>query len=337
MSPLFTIIIPAYNVERYIKRCIFSIISHGNLNFSYEIIVTDDGSTDQTSSILDKLEYDISALSVIHTENEGVSHARNTALKSAKGQYIIFLDADDYFLPDWHHILYNTVEVYNEDFIFFDFIKKYDNATEKKVSYPVEGSIFEWCQKAFIVSDYMNPCWSRIYKKSIIEKYQIVFDESMISGEDFSFSLSYIQHCHTAVIIHSPFLYKEERQNSAMHQIHINQYIKNNSKILSERISYMKKIKQSQYYQDCLILHFNSITNMCLQIINNLDFNQQKKDYFNLVHCHYTTKIINELCYKKLCLRKRIEYFLLKNTNIPFIQFYFHFKIKFIKHKKEIG
>lgn len=337
MSPLFTIIIPAYNVERYIKRCIFSIISHENLNFSYEIIVTDDGSTDQTSSILNKLKYDIPVLSIIRTRNKGVSHARNIALKSAKGQYIIFLDADDYFLTNWPRILYNTVKFHDEDFILFDFIKKYDNAMEKRVSYPVENLVFEWCQKAFIFSDYMNPCWSRIYKKSIIKKYQIVFDESMISGEDFSFSLSYIQHCHTAAIIHSPFLYKEERQDSAMHQININQYIRDNSKILSRRIYYMEKIKQSHYYQDCLILHFNSITNMCLQIINSSDSNQQKKDYFSLLHCNYTTKIINELYYKKLCFRKRIEYFLLKNASIPFIQFYFHLKIKFIKHKKEIG
>lgn len=115
-SPLFSIIIPVYNVEQFLERCIYSII---NQNYSnYEIILINDGSTDKSGSICDRLAQEIRNLKVIHINNAGVSNARNNGIQASSGEYIIFMDSDDYWCDN--NILYKfktIIEVADPDII----------------------------------------------------------------------------------------------------------------------------------------------------------------------------------------------------------------------------
>ena len=98
-NPLISIIVPCYNVERYVEQCIRSIMGQSYKNI--EIITVDDGSPDNSSQILDKLANEDSRIKVIHKQNAGVSAARNSGLDVATGDYVVFVDGDDYLAPDY--------------------------------------------------------------------------------------------------------------------------------------------------------------------------------------------------------------------------------------------
>ncbi len=122
---LISIIIPVYNVERYLRECIDSIIAQTYKNL--EIILVDDGSSDKSGEICDEYSKKDSRIKVIHKKNGGLSDARNVALDIAKGDYIGFIDSDDYIEKDMFQILYNLAEEYNAEISSISFYKMLEN------------------------------------------------------------------------------------------------------------------------------------------------------------------------------------------------------------------
>ena len=106
-TPLISVIVPIYNVEEYLSGCLESILSQ---NFSdFEIICIDDGSTDESGSILEMYASKDSRIRTVHQENKGLSSARNVGLDMARGEYIAFCDSDDYYHPDFLKKLYYNI------------------------------------------------------------------------------------------------------------------------------------------------------------------------------------------------------------------------------------
>ena len=103
-KPLISIIIPVYNAEKYLKKCLDSVINQTYKNL--EIILVDDGSTDKSPEICDKYAEKDSRIIVLHKENGGVSSSRNAGLDIFKGEYLSFVDSDDYVEPDYIEYLY---------------------------------------------------------------------------------------------------------------------------------------------------------------------------------------------------------------------------------------
>ncbi len=110
-NELISVVVPVYNVENYLKRCITSIINQTYKNL--EIILVDDGSTDGSSEICDKFSLKESRIKVVHKNNGGLSDARNVGIEIATGKYITFIDSDDYVLKDYVEYLYNLIKKYN--------------------------------------------------------------------------------------------------------------------------------------------------------------------------------------------------------------------------------
>ncbi len=111
MEDLITVVVPIYNVEQYLKRCVDSIINQTYKNL--EIILIDDGSPDNCGLICDEYASKDSRIRVIHKQNGGLSDARNVGIKSATGKYITFIDSDDYITLDYIEYLYNLIKKYN--------------------------------------------------------------------------------------------------------------------------------------------------------------------------------------------------------------------------------
>ena len=135
---LVSVIIPAYNIEDYIGRCLDSIISQTYKNL--EIIVVDDGSRDYTGEILDNYAKKDRRIKVIHKENGGVSSARNKGIEAAEGDYIGFIDGDDLIEPEMYKTLVDLLEEENADIahcgyqmVFPDRIDYYHNTGKKKI------------------------------------------------------------------------------------------------------------------------------------------------------------------------------------------------------------
>ena len=175
MKPLLTVVIPVYNVEKYLNRCLESILIQEWKN--YDIIMVDDGSTDRSPQICDDYVKACDFISVIHKENGGLSDARNTGLSQAKGEYVYFPDSDDWLEPDTFIALAEALESQKFDIISFnrEFIKGEEDVI---ISDPVENQVFEG-KDAFVhmlkhsyITGFAN---DKIYRKSLFVDHDILF------------------------------------------------------------------------------------------------------------------------------------------------------------------
>lgn len=129
MSARVSVVIPVYNVERFLKECVDSVLNQTYSDF--EIILVDDGSTDNSGSLCDDYLSQDNRIKVIHRENGGLSAARNTGMDSATGEYIYFLDSDDYIEACTFEHLVNVAESENADMVFFDGYVFYDECYDE--------------------------------------------------------------------------------------------------------------------------------------------------------------------------------------------------------------
>ena len=125
-QPLISVIIPVYNLENYIEKCLDSVLSQTYKNL--EILVVDDGSTDSSPSICDKYSQSDSRIQVFHIDNGGAAHARNTALEKMTGEFVTFVDGDDYIDSTYIEKLYNNITDKNADISICKWIDVYEDS-----------------------------------------------------------------------------------------------------------------------------------------------------------------------------------------------------------------
>ena len=223
----YSVIIPVYNVEKYIDRCLKSILSQNYDDL--EIIVIDNGSTDRSGSICDSYANEYANISVYHIENHGVGPARNFGLSKAKGEFICFVDADDYLVGNLFSDVENQLDSQLDLLVF-----SYYNSIEKNLSeidrsakiLPTEGkkdkSDFIALFQELCLTDMMYTVWNKIYRREFLEEHQIVF-ESYELGEDVRFNLNVYQHVNAVFLVKSGYyVYISGRVDSAMGQYNPN-------------------------------------------------------------------------------------------------------------------
>lgn len=190
-----TIIIPIYNAEKYLKQCLFSILTQTFSDF--ELLLINDGSIDESRKICDSYAAKDSRIKVFHKENGGVSSARNLGLEKANGEWIWFVDSDDYIRNDALDNLQSATEKIDTDSIMFGYQKI--NSTGKSIYQFIEkGNTISLNQtqglKALYKSSfypYQGYVWSKVFKKSIIDDFHIRFDENIYFNEDRLFCFEY--------------------------------------------------------------------------------------------------------------------------------------------------
>ena len=223
----YSVIIPVYNVENYLSRCIDSLLAQNYVDL--EILLIDNGSGDQSGQICEDYATQFSNITAYHIPNKGVGSARNFGLSKAKGEFICFVDADDYLVGN----LFSDVESQLDsqlDLVVFS----YYNSIEKNLSeidrsakiLPTEGkkdkSDFIALFQELWLTDMMYTVWNKIYRKEFLEEHQIVF-ESYELGEDVRFNLSVYQHVNKVFLVKSAYyVYVSGRVDSAMGQYNPN-------------------------------------------------------------------------------------------------------------------
>ena len=175
MKPLLTVVIPVYDVEKYLNRCIESILFQEWKN--YDILLVDDGSTDHSPQICDDYVKAYDFISVIHKENGGLSEARNTGISHAKGEYVYFPDSDDWLEPDAFMALAEVLESQKFDIISFnrEFVKGEEDAivSEPEVTQVFEGKdAFVQMLKHSYITGFAN---DKVYRKSLFTEHNIQF------------------------------------------------------------------------------------------------------------------------------------------------------------------
>ncbi|MDD3184946.1 MAG: glycosyltransferase family 2 protein [Anaerostipes sp.] len=189
-----SIIVPVYNVEKYLKKCISSIINQTYIN--WELLLIDDGSTDNSGLICDEFVERDQRIQVYHMKNHGVAAARNKGLEIAKGKYVFFIDSDDYIDSKYlEHFLMNS----SADFLCSGYQNRRDEDSESKISVnryePLKISVSEY-KKNYMKYKIMRNFVPMVrFKMNIIQKSKIRFDENVKLGEDVRFNLKYLNNC----------------------------------------------------------------------------------------------------------------------------------------------
>lgn len=181
MQPLISVIIPVYNVEKYLAQCLDSVI--GQTYENLEIICVNDGSVDGSLGILREYERKDSRIKVIDKKNEGVSIARNTGLDAAKGEYVHFLDSDDYIESSLYEEAL-TCFTPDIDVVWFEHIQRHEDGSNWKHSWPLSG-VHTVSDDLLLASD-VNAPWDKLFKMSCLRKHGIRFPEYIIY-EDMAF------------------------------------------------------------------------------------------------------------------------------------------------------
>ena len=204
-NKVISIIVPAYNAERYLDDCIRSVIAQ--TYGSWELIIVNDGSQDATVKIADKWAAADERIRAIHQENGGVSKARNTGICAAVGAFIMFLDSDDLIHPKCLEIL--SASIVDADVCIFPYCKTVSDGLWEAPPLSSHSEKFELKQAYIELKKIglLNPPFCRLYRLDVISSYNIRFRENMRLAEDLFFNLDYLDHCTNVRIGTTPLYY----------------------------------------------------------------------------------------------------------------------------------
>lgn len=263
---MISVIVPIYNVDKYLPACIESILNQTYKDL--EILLIDDGSTDNSGKICDKYARQDNRCIVIHQPNKGVSEARNTGLNHATGKYISFIDGDDYIHPQMIEILYNEIRKGNYDFsmILHKMVWNYQkpqntisNFTTKTISQnQLIASLFNKSPSEINLPEvHFQVVWNKLYKSEIIGNSRFI----KTGTEDTEFNNRIYLKCNEGILIFATAYYWFQRYTSMTHQIvNLNTIDRANSYY----ICWQKIPSQRKDYQGlCLEKLYKTIINVC--------------------------------------------------------------------------
>jgi glycosyltransferase involved in cell wall biosynthesis len=213
--PKVSIIVPVYNVEKYLEKCLDSLINQTLKDI--EIICINDGSLDNSINILEKYAIKDNRLKIISQKNAGLSAARNTGINAASGDYIGFCDSDDWVSLDFYEKLYKCAVQNNTDIACGEIIKIRKGKEKKFLTYNNETIAKTYLEKlqSCNVPDY-SYVWNKIYRLSKIKKHNLYFEEG-ITYEDIIFSPQALFYLDKTVTIKNTYYYYLSRKTSITH------------------------------------------------------------------------------------------------------------------------
>ncbi|MGG7213279.1 glycosyltransferase family 2 protein [Clostridium nigeriense] len=304
MSELISVIVPVYNTEKYIRKCIESL-----LNQTYkrlEIILVDDGSQDRSGEICDEYKSIDERITVIHKKNGGLSDARNVGIKIAKGEYIAFLDSDDWVDINLYSRLYSILKKYSAEISICNFKKVFDeddilSSSEKIYNYSnieaLEEIYGENCAQMIVA-------WNKLYKKNIFRG--LYYPKGKIHEDEF-LTPKLLYRANKIVYIEEELIYYRQTPNSIMNSefsIRRLDYLE----ILEERNEFIQNNGLTSIEIKSIERQLNSIINYYFKVKSSRIHNKENvsKDLYNKF-----IKTSNNIP-KKLLFKFKLKIFIFK-------------------------
>ncbi len=205
--PTVSIIVPVYNVEKYIEKCIDSILNQTYKDF--ELILVDDGSTDNSGVICDEYAKKDNRIKVIHKVNGGVSHARNMGLEVALGKYVVFCDSDDYVSSQYLNDLICANAIKNDSLVVSDIFEFTEDIDTKACESSYENSyriisLDNMNEQDFSLLFLQYKLWGpycKLFSSEIIKTQNIKFDTNLKTAEDFCFNMQYLKYVNNIIFL----------------------------------------------------------------------------------------------------------------------------------------
>lgn len=234
---MVSMIVPVYNSEKTLSRCIDSILNQTYRDF--ELILLNDGSTDTSGEICDAYAKKDSRVRVVHKENTGVSDTRNRGIDLARGEYLQFLDSDDWITPDATALFVRTATEQQCDMVISQFYRVIGEHVSQKGAIDEDGLMDRSTYANHMMQKpadfYYGVLWNKFYKRSIITEHRLRMDQSISWCEDFMFNLEYVRHTQTIYAMKVPVYY----------------YVKTKGSLVSQGMSMKKMIRMKRTVFAC--------------------------------------------------------------------------------------
>lgn len=301
-----SIIVPVYQVENYIRQCVDSILAQTFTDF--ELILVDDGSKDRSGQICDEYALTDQRVKVIHKENGGAANTRNAGLNQAVGEYIMFIDSDDYAAPDMLECLYKAISDQNADIIACNYHYIFENNRQKNFSTQIASEVLSGTEIFYNKKNERNygfwtVVWNKLYKKEIFEKIRFrcgkYFEDEFFANEIYQMDIK-------VVTIPECLYYYRQHDDSTMRQKNIVRYF-DLIEAFQERIDiYLNEDKYSAQAYKVLIYSLEYLAE-CKKLFTN------KNEENRFRHAEKKTKnMIKQLKKKKLSKLKRASLWLIE-------------------------
>ena len=330
---LISIIIPVYNTEKYLKECLESVKSC--TSHEIECIIVNDGSTDGTNLICRMLVGEDPRFRLIDKENTGVSDTRNLGISEARGEYLFFLDADDYIKTDvWEEILSYAAEN-KYDMVAFGYYNLFDNGNISAERFKESNNIND-IKLALLSTPMLNTCWGNLLRCEVIQKNNIKFREYLKTCEDAVFMIDFVQNSQNGCLCGTCVLYYRIHDNSAMRQTNSENKL-SDLRVLFER---RKKYLLANYDEVLLLAmyrqFFSVITDLFRFCAKNQSISEIRYIYKKMLKNAIVADVVKESERLQLLpFYKKLENKLMKYNFYTCLAFYF--KLKAISSYKETG
>lgn len=235
----FSIIMPVYNVEKYVEKAIRSVMNQTYKNF--ELIVVNDGTKDNSMDIIKKLQKEDKRIKIFNKENGGLSSARNFGLKYATGEYVCFIDSDDYVYENYLEVLYNEILNKESDLIIFGYnVDVVDSNEIVLKEFDILENYQEFNKKNKLYFENVSMigyAWNKCFKRSIIEENNLTYEEGTSYIEDIIFNCDFIKKCTNIIIIPNIIYHYVQRERETLGR-------KSYNNMLELDLRYSEKLKQ---------------------------------------------------------------------------------------------
>jgi len=299
---LFSIIIPIYNVERYLLQCLESVLNQTYTNI--EVILVNDGSTDNSGAICEEIKVNDSRVKVIHTDNKGVSFARNLGINIATGDYILFVDSDDWLEKDAIEKISKVLNKRLYDLVFFNLVKEIDNKLIPVYPFQDSRSLIsknelENMLPQLIKQEVINSP-IKIYKTDVIKNNNIKFNTGISIAEDYLFNIECFLNADSLFIMKDILYHYMIRNNNSLTRkfkenkyeqlMYVNNTImelvtkhgKYNSEKLVEALLYIRLKNVYSCFTDLFNRECNFSYKKKLEFITNVTRLENDKDYLKI-------------------------------------------------------
>lgn len=226
-----SVIIPIFNVEKYLKRCVDSVLRQENV--TQEIILVDDGSTDSSVEICDEYAAKFPEIKCLHISNSGPSTAKNKGYDIATGNYLAFIDSDDEIKPNMFSSMLQSGYKHDADIVCCNYIQVNEDGSFEHTDYTGEEYVLNQDEalKAILIKDKIySQCWTKIYKRATMEANHIRNTDGLKTDEDFIYNIQAFACSKTVCIVDLPLYIYTHRTRSLSkdyYNDHIYQYIDN--------------------------------------------------------------------------------------------------------------
>lgn len=333
MEFLISVIIPIYNSEKTLKKCIDSVINQSLKKI--EIILINDGSTDGSKRICEEYKKNNCKIKVIDKKNEGVSSARNLGIELANGKYIIFIDSDDYIDKNMLEDMYKSSDMGNLDLICNGYIvenekgKVLQTNKVKNIISTTNGYLID----DILLNTNLSYTWGKLYKTDIIKNKCIKFDKNLKLGEDSLFVYKYCSFINSAIVMNVAQYHFIRSNNVTLSGKYVDNYEESLKKIFNEKIKLFNKypIYKKNSLKNNVELNFVKI-NMLLSNMYKVEspLNAKCRKKYIKTKLNENKEIDNLKFYEVTGIKNKIKVNLFKSKNAFLIDlaYLIEFKIK---------